>query len=56
MFAWINTNERPLVYIVSGLLVLVPGGVGVRGSFVATLSGNASTGMIFTTEMVMIGE
>jgi uncharacterized membrane protein YjjB (DUF3815 family) len=24
-------NERPLVYIISGLLILVPGGVGVRG-------------------------
>lgn len=53
LFAY-YTKQRPLVYIIGGLLVLVPGGVGVRGMS-QMWSGNSSTGMEFTFKMLMIG-
>ena len=31
IYTWKIKNGRPLIYIISGLLVLVPGGVGVKG-------------------------
>lgn len=46
-------NQRPLVYIISGLLVLVPGGVGVRG--MSSMWTNAQSGLEFTTKMLVIG-
>lgn len=55
LWAWWNKNERPLVYIISGLFILVPGGVGVKGAFQSTLSGNGAQGLLFTTNMVSIG-
>ena len=54
LWAWFNRNERPLVYIISGLFILVPGGVGVKGSFQSTLTGNGAQGLLFTTNMVSI--
>lgn len=55
LWAWVNGNERPLVYIISGLIILVPGGVGVKGMFRTTLNGDPLAGMQFTYSMVMIG-
>jgi uncharacterized membrane protein YjjP (DUF1212 family) len=46
-------NVRPLVYIIAGLLVLVPGGVAVRG--MSSIWQDASTGLEFTTKMLLIG-
>ena len=54
-FAWWNRNERPLIYIISGLFILVPGGVGVKGAFRSTLTGNGQQGLEFTVSMLMIG-
>jgi uncharacterized membrane protein YjjP (DUF1212 family) len=54
LYAWGHGNERPLIYIIGGLLVLVPGGVGVRGSFTTILKGDPNTGMSFTFNMIMI--
>lgn len=36
-------------------MCVVPGGIGVRGSFNTTLSGDSNVGMSFTFNMVMIG-
>lgn len=47
-------NERPLVYILCGLLVLVPGGMGVKGSS-DMFSGDMQSGLEFTFQMVLIG-
>ena len=47
-------KERPFVYIISGLLVLVPGGVGVRGMS-QMWGGDAQQGLEFTFKMLMIG-
>lgn len=47
-------NLRPFIYIISGLLILVPGGIGVKGMS-NVWSGDVSTGMEFTFNMVMIG-
>lgn len=54
LYAWAHGDERPLIYIIGGLLVLVPGGVGVRGSFATVLQGNPNTGIAFTFNMLMI--
>jgi uncharacterized membrane protein YjjP (DUF1212 family) len=48
------TRKRPLVYIIGGLLILVPGGVGVRGMS-DVWSGNVQSGLDFTFRMVLIG-
>jgi uncharacterized membrane protein YjjB (DUF3815 family) len=47
-------KERPLVYILCGLLVLVPGGMGVKGSS-SMFSGDVKSGLEFTFQMVLIG-
>ena len=47
-------NKRPLVYIIGGLLILVPGGMGVRGMS-DVWSGNMQSGLEFTFRMVLIG-
>lgn len=47
-------NQRPYVYIVAGLLTLVPGGLGVRGMS-NMYTGDIASGMEFTFQMVMIG-
>lgn len=47
-------NQRPLVYIISGLVVLVPGGVGVRG-VTDMWSGDISNGLSFTAKMLLVG-
>jgi uncharacterized membrane protein YjjP (DUF1212 family) len=56
LYAWAHGDERPLIYIIGGLLVLVPGGVGVgvRGSFTTVFQGNPNTGIAFTFNMIMI--
>jgi uncharacterized membrane protein YjjB (DUF3815 family) len=48
------THKRPLVYIIGGLLILVPGGIGVRGMS-DVWSGNMQSGLDFTFRMVLIG-
>jgi uncharacterized membrane protein YjjB (DUF3815 family) len=48
------TGKRPLVYIIGGLLILVPGGMGVRGMS-NVWSGNMQSGLEFTFRMVLIG-
>lgn len=48
------THKRPLVYIIGGLLILVPGGIGVRGMS-DLWSGNTQSGLDFTFRMVLIG-
>lgn len=50
-------KRRSLVYIIAGLLVLVPGGVGVKGmsKIWSEDSENTDTAMEFTFEMIMIG-
>jgi uncharacterized membrane protein YjjB (DUF3815 family) len=64
-------HERPYCYIIAGLMILVPGGVGVRGKYTVCLqnislngvragmtqlwSGNASEGLQFTFRMINIG-
>ena len=53
LFAYFNFKERPLVYIINGLLVLVPGGVGVRG--MSSMWTDAQSGLEFTTRMLLIG-
>lgn len=47
-------KKRPLVYIIGGLLVLVPGGMGVRGMS-DVWSGDMQSGLEFTFRMVLIG-
>lgn len=47
-------QKRPLVYIIGGLLILVPGGMGVRGMS-NVWSGNMQSGLEFTFRMVLIG-
>lgn len=47
-------KQRPYVYILAGLMVLVPGAVGVKGMS-NMWSGNVSTGMDFTFRMIMVG-
>lgn len=54
VYAHFGGNLRPLIYIISGLLVLVPGGLGVKGMS-NVWSGDVSTGLEFTFSMVMIG-
>jgi uncharacterized membrane protein YjjB (DUF3815 family) len=50
-------KERSLIYIIAGLLVLVPGGVGVRGMSNIWSEDNEDidTAMQFTFQMLMIG-
>jgi uncharacterized membrane protein YjjB (DUF3815 family) len=48
------TGKRPLVYIFGGLLILVPGAMGVRGMS-NVWSGNMQSGLEFTFRMVLIG-
>lgn len=55
LYAWGHGDERPLVYIISGLLILVPGGVGVKGMFHTALSGDPSEGLSFVFSMLTIG-
>lgn len=47
-------QKRPLVYIIGGLLILVPGGMGVRGMS-NVWSGDMQDGLEFTFRMVLIG-
>lgn len=54
LFARFCGKQRPLIYIISGLLVLVPGGIGVKGMS-NMWSGDMQSGMEFTFKMVMIG-
>lgn len=54
VYAHFAGNQRPLIYIISGLLVLVPGGIGVKGMS-NVWSGDVTTGLEFTFKMVMIG-
>jgi uncharacterized membrane protein YjjB (DUF3815 family) len=55
LWAWWHNDERPLTYLIAGLIVLVPGGVGVKGALRSTLSGDQRGGLDFTFDMVMIG-
>ncbi len=47
-------NQRPLVYIITGLLVLVPGSVGVKGMS-DIWGGDSQSGLEFTFKMLLIG-
>mmetsp|Transcript_14366 Transcript_14366/g.15020 ORF Transcript_14366/g.15020 Transcript_14366/m.15020 type:complete len:496 (-) Transcript_14366:38-1525(-) len=53
IYAYLDGNQRPFTYIITGLLVLVPGGVGVRGMS-DMWSGNSQTGIEFTFRMLMV--
>ena len=53
LYTYWEGSKRPMVYIVSGLLVLVPGGVAVRG--MSNMWSNAQTGLAFTCQMLLIG-
>eukprot|EP00898_Chlorokybus_atmophyticus_P001231 jgi/Chlat1/2108/Chrsp17S02705 len=48
------TNSLPLAYTLSGILILVPGGVGVRG-VEAMLEQNIISGLSFGFDMLMVG-
>ena len=54
IYAHFAGNLRPLIYIISGLMILVPGGIGVKGMS-NVWSGDVTTGLEFTFKMVMIG-
>jgi uncharacterized membrane protein YjjB (DUF3815 family) len=54
LFAYFNNQERPLVYIIVGLFMLVPGGVAVKGMS-SMWSGDVLSGMAFTFQMMLIG-
>jgi uncharacterized membrane protein YjjP (DUF1212 family) len=47
------THQRPLIYIIAGLLVLVPGGVGVRGMS-EMFDGDVISGFEFAFNMILI--
>lgn len=47
------TKELPLVMVLSGILLLVPGGIGVQG-VAAMLKGDVSSGMGFVFDMVVV--
>jgi uncharacterized membrane protein YjjP (DUF1212 family) len=47
-------HERPLVFIIVGLCMLVPGGLGVKGMS-SMWSGDMWSGMAFTFQMLMVG-
>lgn len=53
-YAFYNNEERPLVYIIVGLFMLVPGGVGVKGMS-NMWSGDIVSGMTFTFQMLLVG-
>lgn len=53
IFAYFEGNKRPGVYIVGGLIMLVPGSVGVRGMF-DMMSGDSHSGLSFTFKMLSI--
>lgn len=55
LYAWWHGNERPLVYIIAGLLVLVPGGVGVKGVLNTALNGDSGAAMNTVSGMCLIG-
>lgn len=54
LYAYYNNEERPLVYIIVGLFMLVPGGVGVKGMS-NMWSGDIVSGMTFTFQMLLVG-
>ena len=47
-------NQRPLIFIISGLLILVPGGISLK-SMSNMWSGNVQSGFALTLNMLMIG-
>jgi uncharacterized membrane protein YjjP (DUF1212 family) len=53
IYAFFDGNQRPFTYIITGLLVLVPGGVGVRGMS-DMWSGDSQLGMEVTFQMLLI--
>jgi uncharacterized membrane protein YjjP (DUF1212 family) len=53
IYAFLDGNQRPFTYIMTGLLVLVPGGVGVRGMS-DLWSGDSQLGMEVTFQMLLI--
>ena len=54
IYAYLEGNQRPFTFIMTGLLVLVPGGVGVRGMS-DMWSGDSQLGMEVTFKMLLIG-
>jgi uncharacterized membrane protein YjjP (DUF1212 family) len=54
IYAYLDGNQRPFTFIMTGLMVLVPGGVGVRGMS-DMWSGDSQLGMEVTFKMLLIG-
>lgn len=53
VYAYLDGNQRPFTYMMTGLLVLVPGSVGVRGMS-DMWSGDSQMGMEVTFRMLLI--
>ena len=55
LYAWCNGNERPIIYIITGLMMVTPGAMGVSGSFNTSMGDSINTGLSFTARMITIG-
>ena len=55
LYAWFNGNERPIIYIITGLMMVTPGAMGVNGSFNTSMGESITDGLAFTMRMILIG-